>query len=186
MRTEEIRRNSLRLMSRARLLIPSALPLLDDELCLRDKGEALSRLLCMNALAAAWCGFDFATALAWLKREEADALLTESERTFLETGKPRQTILMAQVEGAWALNFVADLDFWKDCDDKFVTLLPDLKVSESGEKWRLRARFREAEEVVAACDLAYCLHWAIRQAETERKPPPGGLKPYLVVERRRA
>jgi hypothetical protein len=65
-------------------------------------------------------------------------------------------------------------------------MLPNLKVSQSSGDFRKKAHPRPLEQVVAACDLAYYLHWAIRQAELSGKQPPGNLKSYVVVERRRA
>jgi hypothetical protein len=87
---------------------------------------------------------------------------------------------------AWGLNLVADLDFTEICDDGFVYTLPDIKKSESSESWRHRAYLRSADELLAKCDLAYCLHWAIRQASLDRKLPPGGLRDGIVVPRRRS
>jgi len=87
---------------------------------------------------------------------------------------------------AWALTFVPTFDFWHDCDSRFVALLPNLKISQSSDEWRQKARCRKTEEVVTACDLAYCLHWAVRQAEIAGKPTPARLKSYVVIERRRA
>ncbi len=49
-----------------------------------------------------------------------------------------------------------------------------------------KARLRSDDQIVSAADLAYCLHWAIRQSELEGKRPPGKVPPYVVVERRRA
>lgn len=87
---------------------------------------------------------------------------------------------------AWALGLVQELDFWKDCDNGFVTMMPNLKTEESGEEVRSKSRLRPVDELASACDTAYCLHWAVRQSELEGKRPPDALKPYVVIERRRA
>jgi hypothetical protein len=117
-------------------------------------------------------------------------MLEKGEIAFLQQGVGAPQCFQVQIEGAWALawalKFVGALDFWTDCDSRFVTLLPNLKINQSADEWRQSAQFRRTEEIVAACDLGYCLHWAIRQAEIERKPPPAQLKTYVVVERRRA
>jgi hypothetical protein len=187
--------NAIRLLSmdnaaKAGLSIPAHLPRLEDGLILRSRDDAVSRLLCLTAIGAASYGFDKAKSLAWLRQERLEAGLTKGEVAFLHEGEGLPQLFQVQIEGmwalAWALNFVAILDFWKNCDSRFVTMLPNLKANEAGDKWRLNARLRQPHEVIAACDLAYCLHWAVRQAEIERKPAPGNLKPYVVVERRRA
>ncbi len=65
-------------------------------------------------------------------------------------------------------------------------MLPNLKASEASAEFRNRVNPRSVAEVVVVCDLAYCLHWAIRQSELRRERLPGNLKPYVVLERRRA
>jgi hypothetical protein len=144
----------------------------------------------LTAVAAASYGFDRAKALAWLRQEELETSLTNTELHFLEKGEGRPQLFQAQIEGmwalAWALGLVPQLDFWKDCDSRFVAQLPNLKISQSSAELRSKAKLRPTDDVVAACDLAYCLHWTIRQAEIEGKQPRTGLKPYVVVERRRA
>ena len=158
MDTKDIRDRTCKLVSNEGISIPGNLPLLDEKMILRDKDEALSRLLCIHAVAAASCGFDKAKALNWIQEEQVEPLLTDGERRFLHTGKGRQQDIMVKVEGAWAiawgLSFVPKLDFWKDCDDNFVALLPNLKNNQSSAELRKKARFRKTDEVIAACDLA--------------------------------
>ncbi len=170
--------------------MPETLPLLDDGMPTRPTADAVNRLLTLTAVAAASYGFDKAKALAWLKQEKIDDLLTPTESKFLVAGEGNPQAFQMQIEGmwalAWALNMVPQLDFWKDCDDRFVATLPNLKISQSGADWYSKARIRAADEIVASCDLAYCLHWCVRQAQLEGKTPPGRLKAHVVTERRRA
>jgi hypothetical protein len=190
METEQIRAKSLRILAKAGLSIPIGLPVLDDGLQPRHQDEVLNRLLCMSPVAAASCGFDRAKSLAWLRQEKLVGSLTDAEIGFLERGEGPPEHFQAQIEGmwalAWALSLVLQLDFWKDCDNRFVALMPNLKVSQSGSELRRKAQLRPVGDLVAACDLAYCLHWVIRQAEIEGKEPPSGLRSYVIVERRRA
>lgn len=176
--------------SKAGIAIPDHLPLLQTGMELRSQDDAISRLLCLNAIAAASYGFEKGKALAWLRQEKLEALLTKGEIAFLQKGTGIPQVFQVQIEGlwalAWALSFAPAMDFWEDCDSRFVTLLPNLKISQSGDEWRRKGRFRSDKEIVASCDLAYCLHWAIRQAEINGNPTPARLKPYVVVERRRA
>jgi hypothetical protein len=86
----------------------------------------------------------------------------------------------------WAIGIVSELNFAKDCDNHFVLLLPNLKQNQSSSEFRNRINPRPIEQVVAACDLAYCLHWAIRELELHGKPSPDGFKAYRIIERRRA
>jgi hypothetical protein len=190
MATDKYRERSLEIAGRAGLSIPQTLPLLDANLSVRRKDDAESRLFCLTATAAASYGFDKAKALNWVRQERLSASLTQMERHFLEQGEGDPHIFQTRVEGmwalAWALSLVPQMDFWEDSDNTFVTVLPNLRTGESCERLRRTAIVRPIDEIIAECDLAYCLHWAIRHAELEGIGPPAHLKPYVVVERRRA
>jgi hypothetical protein len=190
MAAHEIREQSRQRAAKAGLSIPLTLPLLDLGVCARSQNEATNRLLCLTAIAAAAYGFDKVKALDWLRQQRLNSQLTNAERSFLVRGDGDPGSFRTQVEGmwalAWALNIVPQLDFWKDSDNRFVKILPNLKTGESAAELRHKSRMRCTDDLIAACDLAYCLHWAIRQAELESKESPSGLKPYVVVERRRA
>jgi hypothetical protein len=186
----QIREKSLQLASKVGLAILPTLPLLDGKLRSRSSEEALQRLLCLTATAAVSYGFDRAKAYDWLRQEHLNNLLTEAECRFIERAEGNPQFFQVQVEGmwalAWALGIVSQLDFWKDCDSKFVTVLPNLKASEDSAELRSKAHMRPLDDLLSACDLAYCLHWAVRQAELDGKQLPSRLKGYVVVERRRA
>ena len=188
--TNDIRERSLAIASKAGLSISTTLPLLEEDVRARSQDETVTRLLCLHATAAASYGFDVAKTLDWLRKERLDALLTDTERRFLEQGEGDPKYFQLQVEGmwalAWTLSLVPQFDFWRECDNNFVTILPNLKTGDSGAELRLKSQMRSIDDLVSACDLAYCLHWAVRQAELDGKQPPAGLKPYDLVERRRA
>lgn len=126
----------------------------------------------------------------WLNQEALTDSLSEQEKRFVFEGAGEFDRFKVQVEGmwalAWAMGIVNELNFDKDCNNRFVTMLPNLKQSQSSADFRKKANPRPLEQVVTGCDLAYCLHWAIRQSELAGKRPPGNLKLYVVVERRRA
>ncbi len=157
---------------------------------MRSADETISRLLAMNTVAAAAYGFDKTKAIAWLNQEALADSLSEQEKRFIFDGTENPDRFKVQVEGmwalAWAMGIANELNFANDCDNRFVVMLPNLKESRSSADFRVRANPRPLEQVAAACDLAYCLHWAIRQSELSGNRPPGNLKPYVVVERRRA
>ena len=189
METSEFRSMSLVRLSKAGVAIPSTLPLL-DEFAVRSVEEILDRLLCLNAVAAVAHGFDREKASAWLSQEGLLDNLTQGEHSLLLSGAGNLDAFKVQVEGMWALawvaNIVAVLDPWRGCDPRFVTMLPDLKKAESSSTFRRSARLRNETEIGVECDLAYCLHWTLREAEMKGDRPPKGITPYVVVERRRA
>jgi len=187
---KRIRDESIGAAKRLGVDVLATLPLLDAGLEMRSASETASRILAMNAVAATAYGFDKAKAIAWLNQEALNDSLSGQEKRFVFEGAGQPDRFKVQVEGmwalAWAMGIANELNFAKDCDNRFAAMLPNLKQSQSGADFRKKATPRPLEQVVAACDLAYCLHWAIRQSELSGKRPPANLKPYVVVERRRA
>lgn len=185
-----IRDESIRTARQLGAEVLAWLPLLDAGLELRSTDETVSRILAMHAVAATAYGFDRANAIAWLNEEALTDSLTEEERRFVFEGQGRPEPYQMQIEGmwalAWALGIASNMNFGEDCDSHFATMLPDLKQSRSSAAFRQSVDPHPLEHVVAACDLAYCLHWVVRQAELAGQPPPAGLAPHVIVERRRA
>jgi hypothetical protein len=187
---KQIRDESIQTARQLGVDVSATLPLLDAGLEMRSADETVSRILAMNAAAAIVYGADKAKTIAWLKQETLTDSLSEQERRFVFEGVGQPNRFQVQVEGmwalAWAMGIVNEMNFGKDCDNRFAAMLPNLKASQSSGDFRKKANSRPLKQVVATCDLAYCLHWAIRQSEITGKRPPGNLKPYVVVERRRA
>ena len=187
--SEDIRDSSRSVLAAHGLSVPASLPTLDI-VNLRPSGDILDRLFCLNAVAAASYGFEAAKALSWLHQEQLDEKLTLPERSFLEEGQGDRDAFKVQVEGlwalAWAVNIVPEINFWRDCSSSFVNLLPNLKTGESAARTKSQAALRASDQIIAACDLSYCLHWIIRDALIKDDPFPPDLKPYVVIERRRA
>ena len=177
---KQIREESIQTAKQLGVDVSPTLPLLDSGLEMRSTDEAISRLLVMNAVAATAYGFDKARAIAWLDQEGLTDSLSEQEKRYIFEGAGQPDRFKVQVEGmwalAWAMGIMSDLNFAKDCDNRFVTMLPNLKQSQSSADFRKKANPHPLGQVVSACDLAYCLHWAIRQAELSGKRPPGKLE----------
>ena len=187
---ELIRTQSLQTAERLGYNVIESLPRLDEAVSTRSLDETVKRLLCLHAAAAGAYGFDRKKAWSWLQQEDATQSLAASERQFLEQGIGDPNRFKIQIEGMWALAWVLDLtphlDFGKDCDGRFAALLPNLKVNENSSSLRRRAKLRSVEEIIRADDLAYCLHWSVRQAQLDGSKPPGHVQPYVVEERRRS
>jgi len=189
MEMSEFRSKSRTLLSKSNLRVPGALPLIED-FSPRRVTEVLDRIVCLNAVAAVAHGFDRYKASAWLSQEGVLERTTAGERSFLDKGVGNIDGFQVQVEGMWALTWligiVAKLDFWRSCDPHFVTMLPDIKTGEASSNFRGLAQVRSKTEIGLELDLAYCLHWILRDAETKGESPPDGNKSYVVVERRRS
>jgi hypothetical protein len=170
--------------------VNKALPLLDQSRVTHSCDEVVDRILGMLSVAACAYGFDNQKAVEWLGRESKAELLTSPERDFLRTKVGDKRSFMEQIEGIWALAWsigvVPHLDYGQPCAQDFVVRLPDLKGGKSSASFRDSARVRPDEEVVAACDLGYCLHWAIRDSQLRGMKVPGKVDAYVVIERRRA
>ncbi len=190
METNSIRNVSIESAKKMGISVPYSLPLLDEPETTKSVFEVASRILVMHALAAAAYGFDRQKAIQWLSDESIIGYLTETEKRFLETGNGSTEIFMMQIEGmwalGWALSIVNTLDFLKDCDNRFVSMFPDLKKMQSASLFRKSLKLRTTKEILQKCDLAYCLHWAIVEASHSGKKLPTALKPYVIIERRHA
>lgn len=188
---ESIRSQSLQTASELGYSTNDSLPLLDGTRIYREASDVASRLFAMLCVAACSYGFDRRKANDWLEQQGGTGLLSHAERNFLESGVGDRQQFMQQIEGMWALawciNVVSQLDFGQPCSQDFISCFPDLKKNESGEAFREQACLRVDSDIVGQCDLAFCLHWAIVDAELQgKKLPAGAVKPYVVIERRRA
>lgn len=187
---KQIRDESIQTAKRLGVDISPSLPLMDSDSKVRDKNEIVSRLLAMHAIAASAYGFDRTKAISWLGKERLSTALSKAEMQFVFEGTGQPDCFKMQIEAiwalAWAMGIVHELDFAKDCDNRLVAQLPNLKESQSSGDFREKINQRPLEQIISICDLAYCLHWAIRQSEIDGKQLPNTLKPYVVIERRRA
>ena len=173
------------------LPVNSDLPELDDDVTLRrTKSEIENRLLCMLAIGAAAYGFPKSQAIAWLKGEHLWDELADVERKFLVASVGDSRAFKEQIEGMWALvwslGLTPALDYSRSCPKTFVSMLPQLDRGDSSSGLRRETTLRGGADIRAAVDLAYCLHWAVRQGELDgghEKPP---VPPYVIRERRRA
>jgi hypothetical protein len=173
--------------------IPLSLSLLDFTVWLRPQKSIEDRALCLSAFMACKFRYKKADALDWLAKESILYALTPREHEFLHNSSKWTDLTDRSEESiwaiAWALQFVGNLDFQRMCEDHLVNLLPNLKVNESSEGWRARANLRPVEEILCACDLAYCVHWASRQRALEGRTVPTvapGLSPWIIEPGRRA
>lgn len=163
------------------------LPLLEKPAFTRPKEHIVHRIFAMLALAASSYGFDRKKALDWLEKEGGHSFLTKTEKEFLSGGQANRKQFMEQIEAMWALcwviKIVPDLDFAKSCSGDFVKQLPDLKKMESGQTFLKKAEIRTPAEIVANCDLAFCLSWSVREEAIPVKLQKT-IKPYVIKERR--
>lgn len=190
METKSIRTASINTAKTLGIDVSTTLPLIDPPYRTKNVHETISRILAMNVMAAIAYGFDKTKGIAWLSREKLEGSLSAHEKNFLSKGSGDTTLFKLQIEGMWALAWsigvVKKLDFAKDCDGKFVEELPNLKLDQGSENLRRIANQRPLKEILEACDLAYCLHSAVQESQITNKKTSKKLKPYVILERRRA
>jgi hypothetical protein len=170
---------------------PIDLPLLDDDLTPRSHGDVAHRCLALFTAVAVAYGFPRSKARAWTEREGLRKALTPSERAFLDAETSGDAPSFQQsVEAlwalAWALGRVDGLDFAEPCADDFVGLFPNVKVGEPIDGFVEAARLRPIDQVAAALDLSYCLHWTVVQARLDGRSSPGRVEAWVVTQRRHA
>lgn len=190
MQLDSIREFSIKSAKKMGISISTSLPLLDEPETSKSVIEAASRMLAMHAIAAVAYGFDRQKATQWLIDESILGDLTETEKLYMETGGGSVDSLKMQIEGlwalGWALSIVESIDFLKDCDNRFVMTMPNLKQMQNSSLLRSRLKLRPIEEIVQTCDWAYCLHWAIIEANLKGNTLPTAIKLYVIVERQHA
>lgn len=168
------------------------LPMLDNVEQCRSTLDITDRLLCLYAVVASSYGFPKERALLWLQREGVVGALSRKEHEYLfrKNEENQDMIIQWQVEALWALAWCIgchqNLDFGDSCSDSFIQILPDIAKDTPTKEFRRGLRLRKVSEIVQKTDLAYCLHWAIREAELKGLKTPGKVPSNVVVERRRA
>lgn len=188
----EIRETNLKAAKGLGYPVNERLPILDEVEQLRSLSDAAERLLCLNAVVACSCGFPKDKAIKWLTREGLVEQLAQSEKDYLHSSFNGVSNAQKQwqVESIWALAWCVgchdDLDFADSCSDRLIEMLPNLARDEKTEAFRRGLKLRDKSEVVTKTDLAYCLHWAVRNAEINGQRTPGKVPGNVVAERRRA
>lgn len=169
-----------------------SLPLLDGLKKIRPLELTLSRLLTLSAVTAVSYGYTREDCFYWLQQEDLICSLSQIEKTYLDS-KPfliEDYSFRWGVEALWTLTWCCgyhnSLDFSKVCGDILIDLLPDLNKLESSIKFRRNARMKSVSEIAKALDLAYCLHWSIRDAEIHGREIPRVLSPNVIIQRRKA
>jgi hypothetical protein len=184
-----IRAQTVAILEKLGVSLPQHLPFLEAR-TIRNKEEIVSRLLAMTALAAVSYGFEKSKAIKWIDNENLRSVLTKTEQNFLFDSVGDPLAFRVRIEGmwalAWALEIVPKLDFTKECAPDFVTELPNLRVDQPGERIRTRALLRSSDSILLALDLAFGLHWYLREAQVNSRLLNQNFKLHVIEERRRA
>jgi hypothetical protein len=192
MDAEQIRQRTLLSARELGFQIKPNLPLLDEVDSLRDFGTSVDRLLCLYVVVACSFGFQKDKARTWLLKEDLLRSLTVDEREYIANHPVREPNPERQwgVESLWALAWCLGchqkLDFSAVVPDEFVSMFPDIRQNAESTSFRNSLQLRSVDDVFAKTDLAYCLHWAIRQEELAGVSSGLKLPRESIIHRRRA
>lgn len=129
-------------------------------------------------------------AVSWLKRHGLLSSLTIRENKILKSSDDywKKRILL-EAESLWAFAWVFEmvpvLDFSVECTDELASFMPQIWENDSMEKFVQRCKFRDKDEIIQYEDLAYCLHWATKNAILNKAKLPSNFPGYQVYEKRR-
>ncbi len=183
-----VRERSWQFVTRQGLGRNESLPPLESHRIAVTAERAASRLLSMHAIAAVVFGFPASAAKQWLLREGIISSLSSDEAKYLAGDERKAAVVRLQVASAYSLAWCAGItesfEFMKQLPDDFVLAFPDLENEEPTDAFRNKVRLRDVAELLPVADLAYCLHWALRDAQLKMKPTKE-LKWLLTVEANR-
>jgi hypothetical protein len=188
---KKLRRESLKAAQLLGYPPATVLPLADDLMEPRPIAEIADRFLALcGIVATSSFGLDRSKAWLWLEREGVWGSLTDEEQRFILHGADNLNDFQVRTEArwalAWVLGLVNDLDFGAYNRDHYDADVPTIWENEPTAAWRAGLRCRSFEEIAAACDLGYCIHWAIRDADLNGREIPGAVRTYVIRQRRHA
>ncbi|HUF32990.1 MAG TPA: DUF4272 domain-containing protein [Acidimicrobiales bacterium] len=172
---------------------PEHFPLLDGGLRPRSTDAVVRRIGVLSAVAATAYGCQPAVARAWVAGEGLDEALSDTEVAYLlaeahspddeEAARPEAIFALA-----WAVQLIPDaLDFTVEAPNHLVKAVPHPPPDPQGvEAAVTRAHLRSKAELIAALDLAFCLHWGVVEATLRGTAWSSRAVPLAIVERRRA
>lgn len=188
---KKVRANSWAHVEQMGLSINPELPFLESGVALRDISEITERTLALFAAVSTAFGLSREISLRWVLNNNLQNALTAMEREQLTTESQIVAIaFQAEVDKlyalAWVLKKVALLEMSGDCPEDLIEVFPDIRAGQSASSFRASVSLRGLDEVVQACDTAYCAHWAVRNAQLRRMSVPENIVPSYVAERRSA
>ena len=190
---EQRRRRTATRLTSAGVTLPTDLPLVtsESELHLRDPLDVARRCLALLLVAlsaeSAAGGERIPTTSLQERRPVGFEQLSPQERDYLENSNPhpeehipiswRYEALLALL---WALNLQELPPASELCD---VARIVETMLDREEQEVLERAVLRPPSVLLDALDLAFCQHWAVRQAELQEGPSPPGIDPGVAYER---
>lgn len=187
-----LRQHSQRVIDQLGLPFNTHLPEVGQAKYSRSTQEISGRALALHAVVAVSYGFPASEALSWIMSEGLMPSLTREERMFLQGNQTSANRFQMQAEAlwvfAWVLGKYPSFDLLKRAPEDLVEHFPDLRKKEHAEAWRGDAALVDPGQLGQWLDLAYCLHWSIREKAIadQKADKVAGVLPASIIERRRA
>jgi hypothetical protein len=171
---------------------PIHLPMSEWRPAHRSSDEVVRRLCAISACIAVSFEFDNLRAIQWLRDNDLWNHLCHDEVLYLEgehkTNRVLENAIQLRIEAMWALcwsvGLTKELDFGDYCGSELKSLVPDIARNEATTQLLRRCKLRDVAEIIAAEDLAYCLHWGVVEAQIRGLSIP--IRGYVIIQRRHA
>ena len=184
------KQRSMTILRAENVPVNDGLPIIETEAeaKIRTTEQSAVRAMCLCIIASKAEGLDEKRTEELIAEFRVADSLTPKEKKFIFDPKPtdhQRTQFVWRYECywvlLWALGFVEELDRpEKICDVKrSVRILRD----HGREEFLKKAKLRSRKEILDAADLVYRYHWAVRDAQLNRRKAPAGLDPGVVMER---
>jgi len=156
---------------------------------IRDAKDVARRVIILYAVGSVVFEGGREESIKFLKEAGLWDYVSPSEVAFLENQKPSEqetADVIWRMEALWmllwAMGKVKELDLpTKPCDlDMIHELVP--KRAEVAQ-YINSATLKTKSEILDHTDMIYRIHWAVRDAQLNKKPIPAGLDADVVVER---
>lgn len=174
---------------------PASLPLASELTAPRGAEEIALRCLSLYAVLFSLFADDVPKPVVrdWMAANGLETNWSSLERRFLggeQLSEDELDRLSDRVESAnalcWALGKTAELSPANYVDENLDALFPDIRGGESSDLFMRSICIREVEDLIQATDLYYVLHWGITEESLCKRPRPGNVDAYVIVERRHA
>jgi hypothetical protein len=156
---------------------------------IRSAEEVARRCLVLYAVVAAGHGEPRDELVQWLRREGVWHVVSPKESEFLLSVSPTQKQGInatwraeALLPLLWSLGLIAELPSPQQlCEVQLMRrVLPSLR--DSVGEFVSRARLRSDEEILAANEEIYQIHWRVRDFQLRHQPTPPGKLPRMAQE----
>ncbi len=160
----------------------------------RESGQVADRALVMNALLQIYFGAPINVIDGWITSNGLRGSLSRRESQILRRSNAQlseqdKVDLYWYVESLWTLvwagQLIPDVPIPQPVGDHLASLLPNLQVGETGERFRARFSLRPFDQIYPMLDLYYRAHWYARDGQLGGYDT-GVFNLDVIVERRKA